>query len=131
MSLQPEAVLARQNLLSNPQALGIASGSHQGHAFLMMVRAQPSLLDTRFDEVACLELVCAERRYLYLHDLRPADDDSEAQAMLKRHLLSGEPLDREDVAAVVGEGIAQATDFENRGGGCYWYAPAFPNDMEG
>lgn len=131
LTLQPQAVLARQNLLGNPQVLGIASGVDQGHAFLELVRARPDLIETRFDETICLELVSDERRYLYLHDLRPADDDTETQAMFKRHLLSGEPLDVEDVAAAVREGLAEATDFEQRGGRCHWYAPAFPDDMEG
>jgi hypothetical protein len=131
LTLQPEAVLAPQNLLGNPLVLGIASGVDQGHALLQLVRSQPSLLDTRFDEVVCLELVSAERRYLYLHDLRPADDDTETQAMFRRHLLTSEPLSAEDIRAVVGEGIAQATDFQNRGGSCYWYEPGFPDDMEG
>lgn len=131
LTLQPEAVLARQNLLGNAQVLGIASGVDKGHALLQLVRSQPSLLDTRFDEVVCLELVSAERRYLYLHDLRPADDDTETQAVFRRHLLTAEPLSAEDVRAVVGEGIAQATDFQNRGGSCYWYEPGFPDDMDG
>lgn len=113
------------------QVLGFASGIDQSHAFLQLVRADQNLLATHFDEVICLELVSDERRYLYLHDVRPADDDSEAQAMFKRHLLSGEPLSAEEVQAVVREGLAQATDFDQRGGGCHWYAPAFPDDMEG
>ncbi len=129
LTLQPEAVLAQQSLLGNPQVLGIASGTEQSHAFLQLVRFQPSLLDTPFDETICLELVSDERRYLYLHDLRPVDDDTETQAMFKRHLL-GEPLSAEEVAAVVSEGLAVATDFEQRGGGCHWYAPAFPDDLE-
>ncbi|MEN6547896.1 MAG: hypothetical protein ABFE07_17810 [Armatimonadia bacterium] len=113
------------------QMLGIAAGIDQSHAFLQLVRANQSLLATDLDEVVCLELVGEEPRYLYLHDLRPADGDTEAHAMFKKHLLTGEPLGVDEVAAVVSEGYAQKSDFEDRGGSCHWFAPAFPDDGEG
>ncbi len=126
MTFQPNAVLATQNVLRNPQVLGIAEGVNAGNAFLNLVRHDRSLLDTRFDEVVCLELASTERRLLYLHDLRPSDEDTEAKAIFKNHLVTSEPVSEDEVDLLLAAGLGSPEDYEHRGGGCFWFGPAFP-----
>ena len=46
---------------------------------------------------------------------------TDAEWLLAHHLILGEPLDAEEVQAIVDGCAAKAPDFEDRGGGLYWY----------
>jgi hypothetical protein len=53
----------------------------------------------------------------------------DAVALWRNHVLTGEPLDEEEVGAVVAAGITDQASWENRGGGLYWNADIHP-DLE-
>jgi hypothetical protein len=53
---------------------------------------------------------------------------ADAAELWRAHAETGEPLDAEEVAAVVAAGLAEEGDFENRGGGLYWHAPTWPSE---
>jgi hypothetical protein len=47
------------------------------------------------------------------------------------HVDTGEPLGEDEVAIVVAAGLAEAEDWENRGGGLYWHTPTWPDADSG
>jgi len=49
-------------------------------------------------------------------------------AILENHKATGEPLDECEVQAVVDAGLTAWDEWEDRGGGLYWLAEAFPLD---
>lgn len=54
--------------------------------------------------------------------LDAADPTAELRRRLEAHLrLPHEPLSEADVEAMAALGVAPESDFEQRGGGCYWH----------
>jgi hypothetical protein len=118
-ALSPDAVI-------DGLILGTVEGVTPSHAFLILVRGNRALLDAAHDEVLCTQMASAEMETFHLHDLRPSADDTEAKAIFKAHLLDGEPLSEDEVEMLLAEGIGSPEDWEQRGGECYWFGPAFP-----
>lgn len=54
------------------------------------------------------------------------DDQPTAADLWKSHVETSEPLTEEEVAIVVGAGLAEADDWDDRGGGLYWHVPTWP-----
>lgn len=44
-----------------------------------------------------------------------------AEDLWKTHIETGEPLSEDEVTRVVATGLTNADDWEDRGGGLYWY----------
>jgi len=118
-ALSPDAVI-------DGLILGTVEGVTPSHAFLVLVRGNRALLDAAHDEVLCVEMGPCEPKVFHLHTLRQSEGDTEAQAIFKSHLLDGEPLSEDEVEMLLAEGIGSPEDYEHRGGGCFWYEPAFP-----
>lgn len=57
-------------------------------------------------------------------------DQPTAKELWEAHIETAEPLTEEEVALVVDAGLAEAHDWEDRGGGLFWHAPTWP-DPEG
>jgi hypothetical protein len=57
----------------------------------------------------------------------PCDALPNAGALWKAHVETGEPLTGNEVAIVVAAGLAEAEDWEDRGGGLHWHAPRWPD----
>jgi len=53
-------------------------------------------------------------------------DEPTPQQLLDKHKSTGEPLDEEEVQAVVDAELTTWDEWEDRGGGLYWLAEAFP-----
>jgi hypothetical protein len=51
----------------------------------------------------------------------------DAESLWRNHVLTGEPLTGEEVAAVVAAGITDCRSWENRGGGLFWNADLWPS----
>jgi len=55
------------------------------------------------------------------------EDRAIADRLWKSHVETGEPLGEEEVAIVVAAGLAEESDWEDRGGGLFWHAPTWPD----
>lgn len=55
------------------------------------------------------------------------DTKAEAERLWRSHVETAEPLSELEVAIVVAAGLAEESDWEDRGGGLYWHAPTWPD----
>jgi hypothetical protein len=58
------------------------------------------------------------------------ETDRTPEELLENHKATGEPLDEEEVQGIVDAGLSTWDEWEDRGGGLYWLAEAFPLDEE-
>jgi hypothetical protein len=63
--------------VENIKVIGFAEGKNKEDAFLNLIKENPWLLDTYFDEVVCLELKekLEDAKYFYLDDFRKKNDN--------------------------------------------------------
>ena len=54
------------------------------------------------------------------------DAAAEAEANWRTHVETGEPLDADEVRAVVAAGLTADDEWEDRGGGLYWHRLTWP-----
>jgi len=50
------------------------------------------------------------------------------EELLAKHRTTGEPLDEDEVTAIVDAGLTTWDEWDDRGGGLYWHAETFPHD---
>ena len=55
------------------------------------------------------------------------DGGTEAEELWRDHVETGEPLDEREMRVVVAAGLAEESDWEERGGGLFWHGPTWPD----
>jgi hypothetical protein len=57
-------------------------------------------------------------------------DRDESPRLLEHHRETGEPLTAEELDGIVAGGVTTVEEWEQRGGGCWWHSPSWPEPAE-